>query len=109
MSGRLHSDDITGQAAIGTVANRRSQYVPGDERLEQIFSLGFTTKAHGQGLGLHYSACAARELGGALTVRSDGPGRGAAFRLTLPVVPMRAARTTRSSARPLVAAELARS
>lgn len=35
-------------------------------------------------LGLHHSACAARELKGNLTARSAGPGRGAAFLLALP-------------------------
>jgi signal transduction histidine kinase/ABC-type sugar transport system substrate-binding protein len=53
-------------------------------RLDAIFQLGFTTKADGRGLGLHYSACAARELQGQLTVRSAGVGRGAAFVLVLP-------------------------
>jgi signal transduction histidine kinase len=34
---------------------------------------------------LHSAANAAKEMGGALTVRSDGPGRGATFVLELPV------------------------
>jgi signal transduction histidine kinase len=55
------------------------------ENLDRIFRLGFTTKPAGHGLGLHYSACAARELHGNLTARSDGPGRGAAFLLVLPI------------------------
>jgi signal transduction histidine kinase len=52
--------------------------------LAQIFQLGFTTKASGHGLGLHYSACAARELHGHLTASSAGIDRGAEFRLVLP-------------------------
>ncbi len=55
------------------------------EHLERIFQHGFTTKKDGHGFGLHSSACAAMELGGQLQVHSDGPGRGARFRLVLPV------------------------
>jgi signal transduction histidine kinase len=55
------------------------------ENLDRIFHLGFTTKPSGNGLGLHYSACAARELRGDLTARSDGPGCGASFLLVLPL------------------------
>jgi signal transduction histidine kinase len=55
------------------------------QNLERIFQLGFTTKPSGNGLGLHYSACAALELQGRLTARSDGPARGAAFLLVLPI------------------------
>jgi signal transduction histidine kinase len=55
------------------------------QNLDRIFHLGFTTKAAGNGLGLHYSACAARELNGNLTARSAGIGHGAAFLLVLPI------------------------
>jgi signal transduction histidine kinase len=55
------------------------------ENLTRIFGHGFTTKKGGHGFGLHSSALAARELGGALTVHSDGPGTGATFTLELPV------------------------
>ena len=51
---------------------------------ERIFSLGFTTKKSGHGLGLHASACAALEMKGSLTLHSDGVGRGSCFTLTLP-------------------------
>lgn len=54
------------------------------ENLTRIFQLGFTTRAQGRGFGLHTGALAAKELGGALRVRSDGPGRGATFTLELP-------------------------
>jgi len=57
------------------------------ENLTQIFHHGFTTRKTGHGFGLHSSALAARELGGALRVQSDGPGRGATFVLELPVEP----------------------
>jgi signal transduction histidine kinase len=52
--------------------------------LERIFGLGFTTKPRGRGLGLHYGACAARELRGNLTAHSAGIGTGASFLLALP-------------------------
>jgi PAS domain S-box-containing protein len=63
------------------------------ENLVKIFHQGFTTKPEGHGFGLHSSSCAAIELGGGLTVASDGPGDGACFTLTLPIdPPARAAR-----------------
>jgi signal transduction histidine kinase len=53
------------------------------EHLGKIFAHGFTTRSGGHGFGLHSSAVAAREMGGSLSVRSDGPGAGATFTLTL--------------------------
>jgi C4-dicarboxylate-specific signal transduction histidine kinase len=55
------------------------------ENLTRIFNHGFTTRAAGHGFGLHSGALAARELGGTLSVHSDGVGRGAAFSLELPL------------------------
>ena len=60
-------------------------------QLVSIFSYGFTTKAGGHGFGLHNAANTARLLGGALRVRSDGPGRGAVFTLELPRQPTESA------------------
>ncbi|MFY0523906.1 ATP-binding protein [Archangium gephyra] len=57
------------------------------EMLTRIFQYGFTTREEGHGFGLHSSALAAQELGGALTVHSDGPGHGATFTLELPYLP----------------------
>jgi C4-dicarboxylate-specific signal transduction histidine kinase len=54
------------------------------ENLSRIFAHGFTTKKTGHGFGLHSGALAAKEMGGSLTVRSDGPGCGATFMLELP-------------------------
>jgi signal transduction histidine kinase len=54
------------------------------ETLENLFAHGFTTKADGHGFGLHSCAAAAREMGGSLTARSEGPGKGATFVLRLP-------------------------
>ena len=54
------------------------------ENLTRIFSHGFTTKKNGHGFGLHSGALTAQEMGGSLTVHSDGPGKGATFILELP-------------------------
>jgi signal transduction histidine kinase len=53
----------------------------------ELFRLGYTTKRDGNGIGLHASAMAALQLGGALSFHSEGPGRGAAFTLELPIAP----------------------
>jgi C4-dicarboxylate-specific signal transduction histidine kinase len=55
------------------------------ENLERIFSHGFTTRPDGHGFGLHSAALAAKELGGTLTVHSEGLGLGATFALEIPV------------------------
>jgi signal transduction histidine kinase len=60
------------------------------ENLGRIFEHGFTTKETGNGFGLHVSANFAAELGGSLSCRSDGPGRGATFVLELPLASRRA-------------------
>lgn len=54
-------------------------------KLDRIFSFGFTTKKTGHGFGLHCSAIYARDLGGTLNVESKGPGKGAQFILDLPI------------------------
>src|SRR5205814_284669 len=66
------------------------------ENLTRIFNHGFTTRKDGHGFGLHSGALAAKEMGGALRVHSDGPGHGAMFTLELPIQP--------SEARPLAQA-----
>jgi two-component system, sensor histidine kinase ChiS len=55
------------------------------ENMDRIFGHGFTTRKDGHGFGLHSSALAAKELGGALTVFSEGSGQGAKFTLELPI------------------------
>ena len=57
------------------------------ENLTRIFEHGFTTRKEGHGFGLHNGALAARQLGGSLTVQSDGFGKGATFTLELPFKP----------------------
>lgn len=63
------------------------------ENLTRIFSHGFTTRPDGHGFGLHSGTLAARELGGVLSVQSDGPGHGATFTLRLPRKPPTASPT----------------
>ena len=58
-----------------------------EDNLTRIFSLGFTTRDNGHGFGLHSGFLSAREMGGELRARSDGPGRGATFTLELPIQP----------------------
>ncbi len=55
------------------------------EYVKQIFSMGFTTKSSGHGFGLHMSAIAAREMGGALAFTSQGRDQGATFTLRFPI------------------------
>ena len=53
--------------------------------LVKAFERGFSTRDHKSGgMGLHWSANAARAMGGSLALDSDGPGRGARARLRLP-------------------------
>lgn len=53
--------------------------------LSKLFAPRFTTKQNGRGIGLHYSANAATELGGSIDAKSEGPGHGATFTLRLPI------------------------
>ena len=57
------------------------------ENLTRVFSQGFTTRKGGHGFGLHSGALAAKQLGGTLTVQSEGTGCGATFVLELPLQP----------------------
>jgi predicted ATPase/GAF domain-containing protein len=55
------------------------------EAHEKLFSHGYTTRKDGHGFGLHSSALAAALLGGTLTLRSEGLGKGATATLELPL------------------------
>ncbi|WP_428269344.1 ATP-binding protein [Haliangium sp.] len=74
-------DDAQGKVYIDVIDNGHGIV---RENLKRIFQYGYTTKADGHGFGLHASALAARELGGALRCMSDGPGTGATFTIELP-------------------------
>jgi PAS domain S-box-containing protein len=68
------------------------------ENLDRIFSHGFTTRRDGHGFGLHSGALNAKELGGSLTMCSDGLGKGATFTLKLPAPPSHEAPTELAAA-----------
>jgi two-component system, NtrC family, sensor kinase len=57
------------------------------EHLERVFEKGFTTKSPetNHGIGLHWCANAIGALGGQIWAASDGPGRGAALHLLVPL------------------------
>ncbi|WP_159455322.1 ATP-binding protein [Pseudobacteriovorax antillogorgiicola] len=55
------------------------------ENIDKLFRFGFTTKPTGNGFGLHSSAIDATELGGKLSVFSEGPNKGATFKLKIPL------------------------
>ncbi|MCG8335434.1 MAG: ATP-binding protein [Proteobacteria bacterium] len=56
------------------------------ENLEKIFNHGFTTKEDGFGFGLHSCANYMAEMNGKISAYSDGPGKGATFRLEFPIL-----------------------
>lgn len=58
--------------------------VPAKNR-DRIFGFGFTTRAGGQGIGLHSAANLAREMGGSLRLVESHSGQGATFELSLAV------------------------
>jgi PAS domain S-box-containing protein len=80
ITARITSDDRSVKIAISD----NGIGIPA-ENLTRIFNHGFTTRKHGHGFGLHSGANAAKELGGSLTVHSDGPGKGAVFTLEIPI------------------------
>jgi signal transduction histidine kinase len=79
----LRVDTVPGNGLRFEVADNGVGIAP--ETMASLFRHGFTTKKDGHGFGLHGGALIAREIGGTLTVRSDGPGCGATFILEVPV------------------------
>jgi signal transduction histidine kinase len=55
------------------------------ENLGRIFTQGFSTRKGGHGFGLHSSILAAQDMGGSLSVSSNGPGSGSTFTLEMPL------------------------
>ncbi len=84
----LRVEPVAGERLRIAVADNGVGIAP--EHLPRLFTQGFTTKAQGHGFGLHISALAASEMGGALTCASGGPGLGATFQLELPPLPREA-------------------
>lgn len=60
------------------------------EHLKRVFESGFTTKPDGHGLGLPYCRKEVEENNGQLTAISEGDGKGATFRIVLPLAKPRA-------------------
>jgi len=87
-TGRVESGDV-----FVSVTDNGCGIAP--ENLQRIFNHGFTTKENGHGFGLHTSALAMTEMGGALRTYSDGLGRGATFTL---IVRIGQAKTSGASA-----------
>lgn len=56
------------------------------DSLTEIFQHGFTTKKDGHGFGLHSCANLLGEMGGNISVDSNGKGMGACFNIRLPLV-----------------------
>jgi signal transduction histidine kinase len=54
------------------------------DHLSRIFVHGFTTRKNGHGFGLHSCAIAAKDMGGTLSVSSDGCDKGTTFTLEIP-------------------------
>jgi two-component system NtrC family sensor kinase len=55
------------------------------QNLTRLFTHGFTTRKAGHGFGLHSCALAAQAMGGTISAKSEGAGKGAVFTLELPV------------------------
>ncbi|MDJ0837732.1 MAG: response regulator [Acidobacteriota bacterium] len=56
------------------------------QNMTRIFSHGFTTKSNGNGFGLHSCAIYMNDMGGSISVESEGRGQGATFILKFPLV-----------------------
>jgi len=55
------------------------------EDIPHLFEYGFKKRKGGHGYGLHHSALVANELGGRLSVRSEGLSEGASFIMVVPI------------------------
>ena len=82
------SAEASGSAVLLSVRDDGQGFEPAQaEQLFEAFRRGASknpASRHGTGLGLHISRELAREMGGELSARSEGPGRGAVFTLKLP-------------------------
>ena len=78
---------VHARAASGTMELGVADDGPGltAEQREQLFVPGFTTKAHGSGLGLTIVERIVTDHGGTIDVDS-APGRGTAFTIRLPIL-----------------------
>ncbi|MBF0421588.1 MAG: PAS domain S-box protein [Magnetococcales bacterium] len=58
-----------------------------EQAKNNIFASGYSSKDRGTGFGLHSVANFVQHLGGRITGSSDGPGLGARFVVSLPIMP----------------------
>ncbi|MBI4562981.1 MAG: hypothetical protein HY724_13140 [Candidatus Rokubacteria bacterium] len=78
--------NLLGHGEIVEVEIRDTGLGISSEQISKIFQPFFTTKVQGTGLGLTIAARIVEQHGGRLAVESK-PGKGATFRITLPVPP----------------------
>jgi signal transduction histidine kinase len=74
-----HDDDRVRVAVMDNGIGIKPEHMP------RMFTHGFTTRKEGHGFGLHSSAAAAKDMGGVLSVQSQGANLGATFTLELPL------------------------
>jgi signal transduction histidine kinase len=55
------------------------------ENMDKMFTHGFTTKESGHGFGLPFCKDSLMEMGGDISVKSPGPGKGTTFSLQIPL------------------------
>ncbi len=89
-------DDMDGGIVISITDNGDGAT---QEIISKAFERGFSTRRYKSGgVGLHWSANAARAMGGALSLHSEGTGAGATARLRLPSPPAQITRPVQSLA-----------
>ncbi|PYE24157.1 sensor domain CHASE-containing protein [Rhizobium sp. PP-CC-3A-592] len=77
-------EDAAGNASVVLTVSDDGVGIDTDNRV-RLFEKGFTTKSGGKrGVGLHWCANAVNAMGGRLSVESEGPQRGATFKIILP-------------------------
>ena len=79
----LRADPVWEDRVRLEVADNGAGIDPGAR--ESLFRFGFSTKQRGSGFGLHSVAMFAQEVGGKVTLESEGPGQGARLILELPI------------------------
>lgn len=83
---RIHQEnDEEGKGEWAVIRIADSGHGIETEALKNVFRFGFTTKHDGNGFGLHSAAIAMSEIGGSISVASDGRNKGATFTVTVPM------------------------